>query len=227
MTLIDFIAEIEADYAWREDEIRFHHNLIEGLSEQDANKLRRTAILTMYAHFEGYAKFCFEHFVNMINALLVNCGNAKFELAASTLYHVFEDLNRAESKSKIFKNTLPNDKRLNRLSRQAELLERIAVIDSLIVKLPDDIVDTESNLKPVVLRKLLFEVGLDYSKFDHLENKISRLLNVRNDIAHGGPKFKNGIFLSDYNLLRKMASEVMTEVKNSLVLAIKNSEYLR
>lgn len=227
MTLIDFIAEIEGDYAWRDDEIRFQHNIIDGLPELEANKLRRAAILTIYAHFEGYAKFCFEHFVNMINSLLITCGEVKYELAASTLYHVFEDLNRAESKSQIFKNSLPNDKRLNRLSRQSELLQRVAAIDAMIVNLPDDIADTDSNLKPVILKKLLFEVGLDYTKFDHLERKISRLLNVRNDIAHGGPRFKRGVLLADYNILRAMATEVMLEIKNSLVTAIRDSEYLR
>jgi hypothetical protein len=227
MNFTDFVAEIEADYTWRETEIRFHQNIISNLDESEAKKLRRAALLMIYAHFEGYAKFCFEHFINMINSLLIKCADATYPLAASTLYDVFNDLYRAESKSKIFVNLLPEDKKLHRLSRQVELLERLNYIDNVTVKISDKVADTESNLKPVVLKKLLYEVGLDYTKFDHLERKIFRLLNLRNDIAHGGSKYKLGIFLSDYNLLKDMARDIMLEIKDSIINAIRDSEYLK
>jgi HEPN superfamily RiboL-PSP-like protein len=43
----------------------------------------------------------------------------------------------------------------------------------------------ESNLKPVVLRKILFRLGFPPETFASHEGTIHRLVNRRNNIAHG------------------------------------------
>ena len=59
------------------------------------------------------------------------------------------------------------------------MTERSVFID------PDLIVDTESNLKPIVLRKMLFRLGLDPSLAQPWEGTVHNLLNRRNAVAHG------------------------------------------
>ena len=51
--------------------------------------------------------------------------------------------------------------------------------------MPDDVIDTESNLSSIVLKKNLFKLGLNYPLVDEQNSNINKLLGIRNAIAHG------------------------------------------
>jgi len=53
----DIYAEVEAEYAWRQDEIRFFQNQSTNAPENKQDQFRRVLILLLYAHFEGFCKF--------------------------------------------------------------------------------------------------------------------------------------------------------------------------
>jgi MAE_28990/MAE_18760-like HEPN len=58
MNLVQLRAELEADQAWRRDEIRFFQNQTARLNaEEQQNPFRRVLILLLYAHFEGSSRF--------------------------------------------------------------------------------------------------------------------------------------------------------------------------
>ena len=70
-------------------------------------------------------------------------------------------------------------------AREQLFVEDFENITAQLVEIPDNVVDTESNLRAVVLKKILFQLGLNYSSVDPHSNTIERLLGVRNAIAHG------------------------------------------
>jgi hypothetical protein len=86
-------------------------------------------------------------------------------------------------------------------------------------------VDTESNLKPIVLRKNLYRLGFPHDGLESLEGSISRLLNIRNEIAHGANN--RGVNNKEYESLRKAAFYVMDTVKRYVMNALTSKEYLR
>jgi hypothetical protein len=94
-------------------------------------------------------------------------------------------------------------------------MERSVEFNRFPVTIPDDFVDTESNLKPVVLRKILYRLGLPHDQFSQHEGKIDRLLRVRNKIAHG--ESRSGVTSTDYEELRRIVFQIMEEVKRQVL----------
>lgn len=226
MNIVDLQAQLEADEAWRQDEIRFLQNTGAAISSEDEQRrFRRALILLLYAHFEGYCRFALVLYLQAINGEQITCGEANFALAAAALSDVFAALRDPEKRSDLFRNQLPDDRELHRFARDREFLQRTAEYEARPLNVPDKVVDTESNLWPVVLRKMLFRLGLAHDKFSHLDGEMWQLLNARNDIAHG--RSKDGVDERRYLALRSAVFSIMDEVRRGVLHALLQQAYLR
>lgn len=226
MNFAELWAEIEADQTWRQDEIRFFQNQsakVDSTEKQDY--FRRALILLLYAHYEGFCKFTFQLYITAVNSVGITCGEANYAIAAASLSDIFQALRNPEKKSDHFRNELPDDTALHRFARDREFLESSSGFESFLINITDSVIDTESNLKPVVLRKNLFRLGFSHDQFMHLEGKIHLLLNYRNKIAHG--ELKTGINKSEYERVRDAAYEIMNNVKRGIMQGLQNKNYLR
>ena len=226
MEIADFRAQLETELEWRVSEIRFFQNLCEGITSPNSQmQFRRASVLLLYSHFEGYCKFAFTLYVAGVNSASLICSQANFAIVAATLHDVFVKLRYANGKASEFRNTLPDDTKLHRFALDMEFVERTAEIMSRPVSIPDDVIDTESNMKPVVLRKNLFRLGLPHDEFAAFEPSINKLLEVRNKIAHGATKA--GIGKALYDDLRDSALRVMTGVTSGITQAFDEKRFLR
>jgi hypothetical protein len=196
---------------------------IDSSTEQD--QFRRAIVLILYSHFEGFCKFAFTLYVNIVNKQRIKCNEANFSIAAASLADMFEALRNNDKKSDVFRNALPGDEKLHRFAREKDFVEQSNAFDERVVVIPEDVVDTESNLKPVVLRKNLFRLGFRHDSFESIEGEISKLLNYRNKIAHGS--MKEGINEREYESLSKAAYVIMDEIKRLVMHALTEKEYLR
>ena len=226
MTLDPLWAEIEAEQAWREEEIRALQNMMATLpTEEERSKFRRTLVVMLYAHFEGFCKFAFSLYVREVNNARITCGGATYAIAAASIADVLEALRNPQKKCDEFRHSLPDDEKLHRFARDREFIERTTEIESRIVEIRDDIVDVEDNLKPVVLRKILYRLGLPHTQFDQIEGQIHQLLNYRNGIAHGS--FRDGIPQNRYDGIYKAVYGIMNTVKREILAAISARRFLR
>jgi hypothetical protein len=226
MNLSDLAAQLEAELLWRQDEVRFFQNRGATLSTEDEkDQYRRAVILVLYAHFEGFCKFGFELYRTTVNGEQISCADATPAVAAAGWAQLFKELRDPNKKSSDFKNSLPHDGKLHRFARDREFMERTAEFGQLPVTIPDDFVDTESNLKPVVLRKILYRLGLPHDQFEQHEGQISRLLNTRNKIAHG--EDRAGIKEADYDELRKLVFQMIDAIKNKIIEYLRQKAYLK
>lgn len=226
MNSAELWAEIEADQAWREDEIRFLQNRLSGLeSDLDKRRFRRALILILYAHFEGFFRFALSHYIKAVNRAGLTCQEAQTALAAATLTEVFRELRNPTSKSRAFQRSLPDDAKLHRFARDKEFLDRLEDFMSRRLAIPDDVIDTESNLKPHVIRKNLYHLGFSPDKFSAFEGQVNKLLNFRNRIAHG--ETRQGIDDEDYASLREAAQKMMNEMKREIMQSIESKDYIR
>ena len=226
MNLAALWAEVESDQSWRQDEIRTWQNLISlEASEDIQNQLRRPLVLLLYAHFEGFCKFAFALYVRVVNEEGISCEDANFAIAAATLDDIFRALHDSSHKVPEFKHSLPDDTYLHRFAREREFLEKTAEVGRKPVRISDKVLDMESNLSPTVLRKVLFRLGFEHEAFRHLDGTINRLLNYRNNIAHGSSK--GGINAADYEKLREDAFIVMNETKRMVMHFLSAEKYLR
>ena len=222
-----FAVELERDQQTREAEIRFLQNIASALSlsEEDRERYRRSLVLMLYAHFEGAVKFSLQTYLRFVNDQGITVAEASSSIAAASLRDVLHALRDPQKKCDLFQRALPDDSALHRLARERDFLEEIPGVLSRVVILPDSLVDTESNLRPIVLRKLLYQVGLDHQMFQAHDPTVHQLLELRNKIAHG--ESLGGIREEVYGKLRFSTLWIMRDLKAKLRLALDSSSYLR
>lgn len=226
MNLTEIWTQIEEELAWRQDELRFLNNQIELLGrDEEKKKLRRAALLMIYAHFEGFTKFAFDLYITVINNEELECRDVTATILACSFNDLFKALRNPDSKSHIFRNSLPDDTQLHRFARSVHFLEDLDEKLSLKVNIPDGIIDIESNLKPQVISKLLFSIGLDHKLFEDKYPTINRLLNKRNKIAHG--ETRAGIEEDEFNLLYTLSMDIINEVKSRIMHCLTTKQYLK
>ena len=226
MKIEEFRAELEEDQTWRRDEIRILQNrlLRNESSGEDDDRVRRALILMIYAHFEGFCKFALVHYIKAVNQVGITCAEANFNIVTATLEDVFRALT-GDKKIREFRNNLPDDNKLHKFAREVEFVQRTNEFDSRIVKISEDFIDMESNLKPIVLRKNLYRLGFQYDLFKDKENDINKLLEYRNQIAHG--QSKRGISEKDYVNLRDSIYLIMDKLVVEVMNAFQHKQFLR
>ncbi|ENM8380946.1 TPA: MAE_28990/MAE_18760 family HEPN-like nuclease [Vibrio alginolyticus] len=225
MSLESFQEQLEVERTWREDEIRFLDNLQREYDEEKRFKFRRSIMCLYYAHIEGFVQFAFSLYVDEINKQELKCSEVKPVIAAATLHNEFMALQNKDKKSKIFKKTLPDETHIHRLSRQVEFVESFSLVNDLTVIVPDGYINTESNVGKQVLEKLLYQVGLEYDDLKHTYGSLNKLLNTRNDIAHGKKKY--GINDEDYTNYHTCCLGIIQHVSQKLTTAYGHNRYLK
>jgi len=225
--LANIRAQMEVEREWREAELRFLRNRLAFIDDEARRKVYRKALVVMlYAHFEGLCKAVLLLYVESLNAsgLLVREANAA--IAAASLGDVFRALRDPNSKCTVFKNDLPDDAKLHRFARDREFIDKFTGLASRSVALDgDSIVDTESNLKPVVLRKILFRLGLEPTLVAPWTGTIQQLLRRRNDVAHGTAKY--GLDEKVYRELEQAVHSVVDDLTRVICDAVTEQAYRR
>lgn len=226
MNLDDLFAQIEQDYSWRIDEIRFLENQLSFFRDENRKeKMRRAIILVLYSHFEGFSKFCFLLYIQAINSARISCNAVNSSIAVASLSELFKQLRNPDKKSDLFRHLLPEDTKLHTFARDKEFLDLSHKFLETIVEIPITFIDLESNLKPTVLRKILFQLGFAYDIFKQEEGAITILLKFRNGIGHG--EYKAGITLQEYNLVKKASSDIMTGIKRLITSSLYSKAFLK
>lgn len=218
--------DLEADRASREAEINFLKRIhAENKIEQEQEMLRRSIALLTYAHFEGFCKFSLTSYASFINALNVPCLKASPAVVAASLTKVFAALRDNKRKHDSFRRSLPDDGYLHLAAREQEFIENYSRLLEGPVEIPDAAVDTKSNVNADVLRKLLFQLGLDFTIIELHRSNINKLLGVRNAIAHG-----DRLSIPENDKLEsyiETAYEVMKYLQNKIYDAMQGSTYLK
>jgi hypothetical protein len=226
MNLATLRAELEADRAWREQEIRAFQNQGSSIvDEEEQNRYRRALVLLLYAHYEGFCKFAFTLYATAINDSGITCGQATYAVAAASLSDMFRNLRNPLKKCDLFRRELPDDAKLHQFAREREFVELTAEVEKRPVKIPDNLVDTESNLTPVVMKKNLYRLGLPHDQFEVHDCEINQLLNFRNGISHGD--LKDGVRESIYLKLRTATFSIMSELGTGIMKALSEQVYIR
>ena len=218
--------EIELDREWREAELRLLRNRIAYIDDESQQKTARKALVVMlYAHFEGLCRSLLNIYVKELNSLGILAADAHSALVASAHSDVFFALRDPQRKCDLFRRSLPDDTALHRYARDREFVENAADFGVRPIVLdPDKIIDTEENLKPIVLKKILFRLGLSPNLVDPWTSTIQELLKRRNDVAHGTAR--QGIDARDYNELEQAVWGVVDGLVSVVSSAVIEQQYL-
>ena len=227
MNLADVRAEVEDELTWRLDEIRFFRNQLSRLSTTDEqDRYRKALVVMLYSHFEGFWRAAFSIYIKTINDEGVACEDACDAIAAASLFEILAALVDWNRKCDFFRRAAPDDNKLHQAARHAEFVGRIHDVQSTRVNIPAErVVDTESNLNPVVVRKNLFRLGFKHDMFASHEGTINELLGRRNAIAHGSSR--SGVTSGDYSKLESSVTAIMQDIVHLVFDSLREKWYLR
>lgn len=205
-----FQQQIEQDLAWREAEMASLKMLLAsaptGSDRQRA--LLRACSAMLYAHYEGFCKFCWTLILDTIAAEAHVRKDLVEALAKRSMITVFRTFRADTSDAAIWQFASCDFQ---------HQLGQIAVF-------PDEI-DTESNLWPSVSQKINDSIGLQYPLLNTHEAELRQLVGRRNKIAHG-EKLEIAD-MQQFQQFEHAAVVVMHELALGVAECLENKSYLR
>ena len=225
MTEDELRTQLELELAWRQEELAFLQNQINYVCDEKRDQYRKSLILMLYAHFEGFVKIALQTYLQFLNELDIKVEYVNSNLQASHLQREFNAYDNLDRKNKHFKRKLPDDTKLHRFYRRVEFIESFDEYRDKELKLSDEIIDTESNLWYIVLQKNLYKLGLPVDLFDDYHTEIDDLVNRRNSIAHGS--FKTGVTKDEYRNWENKVYRIMSNINIILYQYASEHKYLK
>lgn len=224
MTADELRAALETELAWRQEELAFFKNQLNEVEESNKNKYRKSLVLILYSHMEGYIKIGLQTYIQYINSQGLNHRDVNTGLMVASMHKEFIAYENMERKSEFFRKALPDDTRLHRLYRRVDFMEKMENFKEQELVIDDQIIDTESNLWYIVLQKNLYKIGLPVDLFDDYRSDIDALVNRRNSIAHGN--FKSGVTDIEFSNWERKVSEILEGITRLLYDYARNKRYL-
>jgi hypothetical protein len=162
--------QIEKDLAWREAEMGALKLLLASApAGSDRHRALMRACCTMlYAHYEGFCKFCWTLMLDSIQGQVLSRQDLVDPLARRSMAAVFREVRGDTSDSNLWNFATTTFSGL--------LKERAAFADEI---------DTESNLWPAVAKRINVSIGIQCPVFEAHDAELRQLVGRRNEIAHG------------------------------------------
>lgn len=226
MTANDLRAELEAELAWRQEDLAFFKNQLNNVSgELEKNKYRKSLVLILYSHMEGYIKIALQTYIKYINEQNLPRKDVVSGLMAASMHLEFNAYDNLDRKCDIFRRELPEDTILHRFFRRVDLLDQLEDFKNQPLVIDDSVIDTESNLWYIVLQKNLYKIGLPVDMFDQYRRDIDSLVNRRNSIAHGNSR--SGVTSQEFSNWEEKIKRIMNDVTILIYDYANNKRYLQ
>jgi hypothetical protein len=241
---------LEKDLTWRRKELSFLQSLLNEITGVDnteiqerKNLYRKSLVLALYAHFEGYFRYSFETYAMAINEAKLEIGKVIEVLFVSSLNKEFisyDDANKwiTSADEELTKNS-------KKLFNRIELVKNIENSKTTFLRLPlssnftnkdkTSVVHTESNLKPAVIDKILYslgihqKLGLEVSAFLKLMGLVSDFVKKRNGIAHGdnSAEYKNGLSEKEFEGYWESFNKIVSLIAPIITHSLEKKLYLK
>lgn len=227
MNLDDFRTVLESELQWRQEEISFFKNQLNNFSlEEDKNRYRKSLVLILYSHLEGFMKVSLLSYVQYLNSLKLKNNQVKNELKASSINIAFRNYENKEIHIKEIKDHEGKiDTELDKFYRRVQMILELEPLENSNLNIDDTVINTESNLWYVVLQKNLYRIGLPIDLFDSMEKDINALVNRRNSIAHGDKD--SGVKEKEFDNWMYKTNSILEDTIKILYDHAKNKKYLK
>ncbi len=196
MSILD---SLTTDLDWRESELASLKLLLKknNITSIQKEVLLRAAWAMLYAHYEGFSKFCLTVFYDEAAKRLADCETLPVRTKVFALDQHLKTL-----------------KNLSSLDMLEEMETFFNYVKTTKPTFPE--VNTKSNLWPDVMQELLLDADITVNEFSFHATKLKTLVSRRNSIAHGQKNFIDEV---DYYLTYE---HVVYEVLYSLVFSIES-----
>ena len=201
---------LEADLAWRESELGSLKLMAASEAKESVRyrALLRALWCLLYAHYEGFFKFSWDYYLDVLQKLEVPRKDAIDELAQFSLKKAFRGLKSDLSDTALWKH-FTND-------FDIWMSEKMKFEVGL---------ETGGNLSPSIARETHLCLGLPCFEIDSGEIQLKALVDRRNEIAHGKPLVIKT--LDDYQQYELTAVRAMHELALAILDSLESKKYLK
>lgn len=202
--------QIEEDLKWREAELGSLKLAAAAAPEKsDRQRALLRALWTMlYAHYEGFSKFCWELLLNEIEKSGCSRNQAIESVALLSLAKVFQEFRKDTSTKQIW--SFINTRIPDEMKQSAAFPVRL---------------ETRSNLWPDLARGNNMSVGLPSTQIDLNAPQLSALVGRRNEIAHGKKLVVES--LDEYANYEKSVMLVLHELAVAVVDCLERKTFIQ
>lgn len=202
---------LENDLKWREAELASLkvHAALSVPGSVARRGLLRALWAMLYAHYEGFTKFCWDALFDEIQNSSVHIGELSEPFAVLALEKDFK-MARAKSDSLSLWD-------FSRADIPVRLLDKATFPEECRLK-------TESNLWPNIFEQENWKIGVSSEQLEIHRAKMKALVSRRNDIAHGKDMVIKD--LDEYQAYERAALLVMHELALSVLRAVERKSYI-
>ncbi|MFZ3153964.1 MAE_28990/MAE_18760 family HEPN-like nuclease [Pseudomonas sp.] len=206
-----FDQAIENDLKWREAELASLKRLAITAPEGSVSRksILRAMWAILYAHYEGFTKFCWDTVFDHIQLEGIPKGALSENFSLIAMERNFKELRG----------------RMDAASLLRFFNGELAAILAENAEFPEDFrLKTESNLWPNVFERESLRIGLICPELNNHRSRIKTLVGRRNEIAHG-----NGIVintLNEYNEYENSAICLMHDLALKAIELLDGKHYL-
>lgn len=226
LTANDLRAELEAELAWRQEDLAFFKNQLNNISDElEKDKYRKSLVLILYSHMEGYIKIALQTYIKYINEQNLPRKDVVSGLMAASMNPEFNAYDNLDRKCDVFRRELPEDTVLHRFFRRVDFLDQLEDFKNAPLFIEDSVINTESNLWYVVLQKNLYKIGLPVDMFEQYRRDIDALVNRRNSIAHGNSR--SGVTSQEFLNWEIKINRVMADITILIYDYANHKQYLQ
>ncbi|GHT77614.1 hypothetical protein AGMMS50262_19090 [Bacteroidia bacterium] len=192
---MSFIEEINIDIDWRMSElaslktIPLRYNLL----PEHKGLLIKYAVPSIYALWEGFVKNTFGFYIKEINKLQIPINEVHIDLLTHTL-------------SSHDKLCLENPRINYKTKKEFILLYQTTISQPL--RLTDKL-PTKSNVNFDIINDILMRFNLKQLPKNEFNDRLNKLLNFRNKIAHGEKSIS--VKIEDIEIFSKLVNDLMVE----------------
>lgn len=210
-TSLELQDSLQQDITWRKREFTTINLMISNCRGHEKQVLIRSAIVLLYAHWEGHIKHCALAYITFLNGKGLPFHRMKNNFL---LLSVPDKFRQGFS--------------LNKISSLLELHTYVNSPPSGNFKVDEKlVVDTDSNLKFPILLNILQQLGLNSDHYELKQNFIdSKLVRCRNAIAHGDI-LGSGDLEDTYKEIKEELLTLIQLFQNLILTAVDNEEYLK
>lgn len=196
---------LDSEIAWRKKELTTLKTNVEKSSSKLEPLAIRSALVLLYAHWEGFIKKSAEAYLEYVISKKLKYKELAVNFVAIAVKQKirdFEQTNKATIQNQIINYLYTCDEETSTINK-------------------DNVIRTQSNLNSIILREIMTSIGLDFSPYETKSKLIDeKLLHYRNTIAHGQfleVDIKDYVDLHDE--IRKMIDAFKTDVENAAILS--------
>ena len=227
----NFREELEKKLLECTEEVNFLYNNMITEKQNKTYIFSKSLFLLLYAHYEGFCNMLLKSYIQEINLQKLKRREVIEPLIVASMNWIFNNYENISRKNDLLKKNFPDDSNLHNYYRRIDFITQFDKFLEEIVKIEDKVINTESNLSVQVLEKNLYKLGLKLELTKDEKVHITKLLMIRNDIAHTG---SNKILEKDFEernkIIREIKEDIFKLMENLIVLTysfLNEKKYLK